>query len=130
MNVRTFFRVALVLPVALLAMLLMQLTLFPVFLQGFQLGFGYEVDWTRWAAKVIASPFMGGAFVIAAVWIAPVKKGLIFFLALLMVVIWGGVLIYGSFHDGIFEWTFFMGIAGILGGVIGYLLSYRLSQQA
>jgi hypothetical protein len=89
--------------------------------------------WTTWAGKCAATPFMGASFVAAVWWLAPVRKAFATAVALGVVVLWGGMLMFGAFAQGIADfngWLFAMGLSGVLGGVVTWWLARRSIQRA
>ncbi|MEM0961787.1 MAG: hypothetical protein AAGK21_04485 [Bacteroidota bacterium] len=104
------FRWAAVVPAALLAAAVAQVTL--MLLGGLALSSLYTSgpDWMIWAAKSVASPFMGAAFVAGATWVAPSRRDRVALGAFTGVVVWGVALMVGAG-----TWGPAMGGLGILG---------------
>ena len=92
-------------------------------------------DWSVWAVKCAASPFMGGAFVVAVSRMAPTRRSVASSVALAVVVVWGGLLLVGAFEDmgkgRLHWWLFAMGLSGIGGGwFTWWFLRHRARRSA
>jgi hypothetical protein len=81
-------------------------------------------DWI-WAAKAFTSPFMGCAFVAVVWWVAPSAKLRAAVIALGVVVLWGGRLIFGGLGHSGSAWLVAMGTLGILGGMVALWMTRR-----
>ena len=73
-----------------------------------------------WAAKAFTSLFMGAAFVAAVWWVAPAAKPRTASVALFVVALWGGRLIFSGLGDSGSVWLVAMGALGILGGTVTF----------
>lgn len=106
--------------VALIAVLLAQALLFNVSvavmvaIRGPALGDGI------WAAKTIASFFMGAAFVGVASGVAPGQKRRTAMGAFGAVLLWSSRLAIGAFAGGYFPWLIAMACAGALGAACAF----------
>ncbi len=102
---------------ALLASLTVQWLVYRGILEVVGVTVGLDSGAEYWAAKTITSVFMGAAFVASACWIAPEAKLWTAAVALGVVLLWGGHLIFSAFGATFSGWLFAMGAAGIAGGM-------------
>lgn len=106
---------------ALIAVLLAQALLFSVSVAVIAAIRGPAVGDGIWAAKTIASFFMGAAFVGVASGVAPNHKGRIALAAFGAVLLWSSRLAIGAFAGGYFPWLIAMACAGALGAACAFL---------
>ena len=74
-----------------------------------------EPDQVMWAAKAVASPFMGATFVAGAAWVAPTRRRAVASVAAAAVVAWGLAIAVGAGTWG--PSIGGLGIAGALGAL-------------
>lgn len=101
---------------ALVAVLAAQVLLFQLSLAALAWVRGPAVGDGIWAAKTVASFFMGATFVAVASWVAPAYRRRVSLVAFGSVVLWGSRLASSAFEGGTFPWLLGMALAGVLGG--------------
>ena len=116
-------RWAAVVPAALLAAVVAQIALMS--LAGFTLSSLYVSgpDWVIWAAKSVASLFMGAAFVAGATWAAPSRRRAVAAAAAVVVVGWGLMLAVGAG-----TWGPVMGGLGVVGALAASAVAWRAAR--
>jgi hypothetical protein len=112
---------------ALLAVLLAQALLFNVSVALIIAIRGSAVWDGIWAAKTIASFFMGAAFVGVASGVSPSHKRRIALAAFGAVLLWTSRLAIGSFSGGHVPWLIAMGGAGALGAACAFYRTWAAS---